>query len=458
MTFGASLGVNDVGQDSGLQLPYPALEIYSVDGASPSPVAAQLATTVSLVSGGPESLLTLPVAGPTTVLAGDAGSVAARAAAAGPVALTDGLRRREANFGANVPDTSATMTAGDPTTLDAAARDYLPYPGDQHQSVAVLLGAKSVTASSSASSASASGPVPGYQPYAAVDDDPQTQWRTDPAALPVGQWLQLTLNGPVPARYVDLDLAPTGADVTAVRIDTDHGSVEQKVVEGTPMRVPLSGAAITSLRVTVTAASGRFVRQVGISTLRIPGVTVARTIRVANDLPTDRAVDVISFAAASDRRAGCVPEPAAIACASYLLRPGEDDAGLDRSFLLTVAARYRWTVTAQPRPGPALDALIRKAVRPVVSVTSSSAAVPDPDGSGAGRGRRRPRHRLGGLTAGPEPDAVVALVGPSANLVGTATARPTPGCDRTHLGHRRRRRARDTGPDRLPTERSGSRL
>ena len=32
--FGASLGVNDVGQDSGLQLPYPALEIFSVDGAS----------------------------------------------------------------------------------------------------------------------------------------------------------------------------------------------------------------------------------------------------------------------------------------------------------------------------------------------------------------------------------------------------------------------------------------
>ena len=40
----------------------------------------------------------------------------------------------------------------------------------------VCTGARSVTASSSASSASANGPVPGYQPYAAVDADVQTQW------------------------------------------------------------------------------------------------------------------------------------------------------------------------------------------------------------------------------------------------------------------------------------------
>ena len=258
------------------------------------------------------------------------------------------------------------------------------------------------------------------------------------------------------APYVDLDVAPTGAGVTEVRVDTDHDSVTRKVVEGTPIRIPLSGAAITSIRVTVTAASGRFVKQVGVSTLRIPGVTVARTIRVADDLPTDRPVDTVSFAAAPGRRAGCVPEPAVMACAPYLARPGEDDAGLDRSFALPIAASYRWTMTAQPRPGPALDALIRKAVRPAVSVTSSSTAVADPDGSAQAAADRD----LGtGWVASPQdPNPTLSLQWSGRRRISSLRLRrgAAPGRNRAHGGHRGRRRARDTAHGSAPTGPSAS--
>jgi len=39
--------------------------------------------------------------------------------------LTDGLRRREVGFGSGSSGASATLTAGEPFTLDAPAADYL---------------------------------------------------------------------------------------------------------------------------------------------------------------------------------------------------------------------------------------------------------------------------------------------------------------------------------------------
>ena len=386
-TFGAPLGDHDPGQDSDLQQPYPALEVYSVAGAPTSLVDAHLSSAVDLVSGGPESLLPLPAqdlpTGAPSVLVGDADRSSRSAdAAAGRVVLTDGLRRREANFGLNPPNTSATLSSTDPNTLAAAARDYLPYPGTGHQSVAELLGARSVTASSSASNASAAGPpVPGYQPYGAVDSDPNTQWRSDPGAAPVGQWLQLQLDQPVAAPYLDLTMVATGAGVNRVRVTTDHDSQVQSVTEGRSVRVPLSGAPISFVRVTVLAAAAVFVRQVGIATLHIPGVSVARTIRVADDLPASRPVDAISFAAPSDARDGCVAVPSGSQCAPYLVRPGEDDAGIDRTFVLGVGAPYRWQVTAAPAPGPVLDALISRVAHPALAVSVSSSAVDDPGAS-----------------------------------------------------------------------------
>ena len=383
-TFGTALGDRDPAQDSDLQQSYPALEVYSVNGAPTTLVDAHPSSAIDLVSGGPESLLPLPsgnpAAGAPSVFTGDAASAGSGATvAAGRVVLTDGLRRREANFGLNPPNTSATLTSTDPNTLDAAARDYLPYTGTQHQSVAELIGARSVTASSSASDASAAGqPVPGYQPYGAVDADPATQWRSDPGAPAVGQWIELDLDGPVPAPYLDLTMALTTARVDQVRISTDRGSQVQSVVAGQTVRIALAVTPISRVRVTVLAASDGYGRQVGITSLRIPGVTVARTIRVANDLPASRPVDVLSFSVPNDRRDGCVTVPGGQDCAPYLVRPGEDDAGIDRTFALGVAAAYRWHLTASPQPGTPLDALIARNAHPALAVSASSSAVADP--------------------------------------------------------------------------------
>ena len=194
----------------------------------------------------------------------------------------------------------------------------------------------------------------------------------------IGQWLELRLDRPVSAPYLDLTMAATTARVSQVRITTNGGSQVQDVAPGQAVRVPLSGADTSFIRVTVVAASDFFGRQVGITSLRIPGVTVARTIRVADDLPATRPVDVLSFSVPNDRRDGCVAVPHGWDCAPYLVRPGEDDAGIDRTFVLGVGAAYQWHLTARPQPGTSLDALIAAAAHPTLAVSASSSAVADP--------------------------------------------------------------------------------
>ena len=373
--FGPPFGQPDVGVDAGLQPKYPPVEIYRVAGGA-SRVSAATAHGAALVSGGPESLLGLDATvGVPAVLAG----ATTTTIDPGTVVLTDGLRRRESNYGLNTDNRSATLTATDPLRLDAASRDYLPYTGDEHQTVAVLHGASEVTASSAGSDPDAGGgSVPAEQPFAAIDGAPDTGWRSNSAQPADGQWWQV---GFAPSRVVPeltLQLPELAGLAGTATIRTDAGQATVRISPGAAVPVSLpAGQPTVSVRVTFHVRAGS-VAQVGLQEVTIPDVQVTRSLQVADDLPAKRPVDVVSFQAAGDGRSGCVTDGAAVRCAPFLVRQGEDDLGLDRTFVLGQGADYRVQVTATPRPGGSLDRLIAQAAKPSVEVAASSQAVAAP--------------------------------------------------------------------------------
>lgn len=369
--FGAPYGQPDIGVDAGLQVPYRPIEIWRVAGAG-AMVSAVSTAGVPLVSGGPESLLDLDATtGRPALFAGDTTSVAA-----GAVVLTDGMRRRETNYGQNIDNRSATLTAQDPLRMDAASRDYLPFAGSGHQSVAVLYGASAVTASSSASDPDAAGgSIPAQQPFAAADGATDTGWRSNPGRPADGQWWQLGLTAALLVPRLTLRFPSDTAGIATVRTDAGQSSVRVRPGAEVVVRLP-AGRTTSSVR--VTFHTGADTRQVGLQEVRIPGVEVSRSLQVAADLPTDRPVDVADFRAADDQRSGCVSVGGATHCAPFLVRPGEDDLGLDRTFSVGPGARYGAAVTVTPRPGAALDATIAAAARPDVMVSASSQSVAAP--------------------------------------------------------------------------------
>jgi arabinofuranan 3-O-arabinosyltransferase len=357
--------------------PAPAVEIYEVRRAAPRASAVDLADAAT-VSGGPESVLPLLDQGllewdRPAVLAGDlgrarlavAGSAGAGAGPAvvapvgpGPVLLTDGLRRREQNPGRVRDNVSQTLTAGEAPRQARPALDILPFPAAGHQSVAVLQGVSSVTASTSASYADAYGSsVPSFQPFAAIDGDPDTAWHSASLTGPVGQWLEVRLDTPRRVDQVQVEFVAdlrVGWPVTRFRITTDAGATDQDVETGPGAhRYPIRAGLTTRVRVTVLAvAGGRSTGNVGLRDLRIAGTTASRAIRLPGDVrPAPGQVPAYSFSRGEDARSSCVPTGPVTRCDPLLARSGEEPDGLDRLFALPAAAHLDLSLTALPRPG-----------------------------------------------------------------------------------------------------------
>jgi arabinofuranan 3-O-arabinosyltransferase len=335
------------------------LEIYEV--RHPAPLArAVVADDVATVSGGPESLLPLLDQGllesdRPAVLAGDLGD-----RTPGSWFVTDGLRKRERNTGRVRDNLSQTLTADEGARQSRSTLDILPFPADDHETVAVLQGARSISASTSASYADAYGSSePGYQPFAAIDGDPNTAWHSSSLVGPVGQWLEVRLDTPRGIDHVDLTFVSdlrVGWPVTRFRLGTDTGSIDYDVPSGEDgkQHTYKAPAGLTgTVRVTVLAvAAGRSTGNVGISELRIGDLAASRALRVPDDV-TGRPgqVPVYSFSRGYDARSSCYPVDRTTMCDPRLNRTGEEPGGVDRLFRTPVAAHYDLALTALPRPG-----------------------------------------------------------------------------------------------------------
>ncbi len=365
--------------DARLQDDSPAVEIWRVTGPPPTRVSLVPLDQVSRISGGPESLLDLADNGllPTqpAMLAGSEGSDLA----AGPVVVTDGMRRREVDYGASVDNTSATLAAGDRFRLNRVQPDYLPFDDARHFTVGVWHGADDVQVSSSRADAGVlGGSEPARQPAAAFDGSPGTAWIAGPGDA-TAPWIQAKLDQPRRIPAVTVRLLPESARVLDSIVLVADGIETAVPVSSPVVRIPLPDTEVSTIRVELHARRGAAL-PLGIAELE--GLGIRHGLRVPSDEPAGRAVDQFSFAAADGHSDGCVTEGERVVCVPALVRSGEDDERLDRTFTTNRVGEFRLSVRAAPRAGEALTDKLPAATRPSVTAVASSIAV-DAPASGA---------------------------------------------------------------------------
>jgi len=346
------------GLPAGFAQSYPSVEIF--EAANPhlrvtSPVAALPVSRTVLVSGGPDALLQLDGQG----VLGNKPAVIAGDALPGTPALwadTDGQQRAANDFGSTSNFQSFTYTDKEVNPPDdplggggSAPSQLLPVAAAGHQTVAVLAGAKSVTASSAGTWLAE---LPQYAPANAFDGNPATAWTEASPSTPVGQWIQINFG-----RTVDLssrigiqllDDVPTRSIANQLRVTTAAGSATTSTVDTgkvQPIRVPPGPSHW--LRITITGASNVVPGDpgAGISDVLIPGVRVTTYLKAASDAAgREAAADSYSFSQQP-------PSP-------YLQSDQSWPADLDRIFTTPAKSRLTASISARPDPGPALESLI----------------------------------------------------------------------------------------------------
>lgn len=346
----------------------PAVEIYTVDGAQ----RAVASTGGPLVVGGPENLLELLETG----LIGDAPAVLAADAPddvdSSDLVVTDGLRRRERNFGRIADATSATLEREDQGRRGAPARDYT-VSGSQWETHARILGAEAVTASSSQAYADASGPVvPEHQPFSAFDGLTSTQWRSD--ASDRDPRVSVELTEPVEVSDIVVVAGDTSRRTPEeLRVVTDEGTSASVVARpGEPVTVPVPTGPTSSVTVVRDRPSEG---ALSVAEVYVTGVDVDRTLVLPEVPAAWGAPASILLSSTSGWREACVTVDDDARCSPSRGRSGEEPGALDRTLRLGAGGSYHVAAEVTPTSGQALQGLIMR--DQLINVRSSSDAIDD---------------------------------------------------------------------------------
>jgi arabinofuranan 3-O-arabinosyltransferase len=402
-SFGQPAPAGPVGQGTALQVEaiepqYPPVEIFQAadPAARPDgPAAVLSAASTTLVDGGPAALLQLT--GQGLLGTSQPAVIAGQDTAADPPGVrqdvTDGLRREDTAFGLPNHNTSYTYTAtgtippDDPQGAGGEPpRQLLPAGTVGHQTVAVLTGAASVTASSAGSWL---WEMPQADPAGAFDGDPSTAWTEASPVTAVGQWIQISfarpryLSGPGRIRLLD-DIPRPVATRLIVTTATGRAVTTTRVTAAAqPLRIPSGPSGW--LRITIAAARGGIPGGpgAGLTDVAIPGVHVTSYLQPAQD---ESGPDPsFSF----HRDTGTTPG----------LSGNPPEADLNRTFTTPAAARFGVSASVTPVPGAALNVLLDRlgpaaSAQLRISATSTFGSLP----------ALRPQNLLGGtgwIAAGP---------------------------------------------------------
>jgi arabinofuranan 3-O-arabinosyltransferase len=345
--------------DHGLDAGVPALQIYEVRG-SVRTVGAYDLSAVTTVVGGPESLLNLAAAGQLgdapTVLAGDLPA----GVKPGRTVLTDDLRKRELSFGLLHDNASATLSAGADYRVPGAAHDYLPAWAEGAQTTQTFTGVADVRASSSFADAQPLvGSRPEHLPFAALDGDVTTSWRTPPNVVSAGQFIEVVFDQPRAVDRVEI-LFDTGADNLPTTVTVSSGpNAATASTFSDRVTVNLNGGNVArTLRITIDAVIGVRTGQgaVGIAEVRIPGLTAQRSLALPA-LPAGTNADAVVLAAAPGSPA-CQYLGDTPTCSADLARGSEDGGRIDRSFTLPTGGSYTSELLVQAKPGAPLNTVL----------------------------------------------------------------------------------------------------
>lgn len=367
----------------GWQSAYQAVEVWAVTDAEPA-VAADV---TALVAAGPEDLADLVDADALddrpVVLAADVPTELPEQLDDVPVVLTDGLRVRERSFARIHDGSSAALVEGDVRRTGNPVRDYLLDEGDRWSTTARLVGAASLSASSSASDADSLGSIRrGSSPWAALDGAEESAWRSGPGRAGTAWW-RLDLETPVDPSTVRLVGGPDAADDQEVQVRTGAGTSDPvEVGPGESRTVPLEGGPTSYVEVRSLEAD----RALSLAEVRIPGVQVRRPLVLPLLPEAWGAPDAVVLRADKDHRNGCVElgdveqERNEVRCVQRRVVEPEEADGLDRVVRLAAPADFsEVALRVRPRAGDALSRLVLQGR--AVGVQASSTAVPDPRGS-----------------------------------------------------------------------------
>ncbi|SDK58872.1 alpha-(1-_3)-arabinofuranosyltransferase domain-containing protein [Streptomyces indicus] len=361
--FGPQTTGGRIADDTPIQVEglYPrtrAVEIYqpSQDTERPKQAGLKPAANTAVVSGGPEALLPLS-ADPAmrdrpTVLTGDnhpgVGSP-------GLQAVGDGLRRADTRFGLINNNTSYTYTKDERNHAESLQepgkkpRQILPTEGVEHQTTAVLRGAKEVTASTSGNWFFY---LPQYDPVNAFDGDASTAWAEGSSGAPEGEWLRIAFDGEqsVPSELKVTPLAQNGVRPapTRVKVETDGGKAVESTLQpdGSEQTVKAPAGSASWLKITILdveeARPG--LSGAGFSEVSIPGVQVDRMLQLPEDAKNAQASATTYTLHRSSDPGG--------------LSPLSAEAGFNRQFDVTSAGDYALKASAVAVPGDAYDKLL----------------------------------------------------------------------------------------------------
>jgi len=370
--------------NGGWQAFYPAVEVFEVPDAAPAVVGEP-----TVVVGGPEDVADPGIAvGDTAVLGADVGADAGVPLST-PVVLTDGLRQRERAFGRLHDADSPVRTPGDRRRTTGPVADYPVGDGDPRWLTrATLEGARSISASGSASDAGTpGGSRRGDLPYAALDGDPATQWVSAPFSSRLAWW-QVETEDPLRLDGTQAVTLTGGEDATEdqlVRVRTEAGvSAPVPLGPGEQAEVVLPTGTTSSLR--VEDASGVAGRQLALAQVDLPGLEVRRRL-VLPQVPSSWGTpDRIVLRRDAEDRRGCVEvvgtgggDSTDVRCVVGRERTDEEATAMRRTFTLTAPRTYAPTMRVTPVAGRDLDRLLLS--DQPVDVAASSVGVPDPRAS-----------------------------------------------------------------------------
>ncbi|MGP4049557.1 alpha-(1-_3)-arabinofuranosyltransferase domain-containing protein [Streptomyces sp. 2A115] len=361
--FGPEMTGGRIPEGTPLQIEglYPrqrAVEIYepaSEGVPRPGQAGLQAVADTAVVSGGPEALLPMS-ADPTmrdraAVLTGDnhpgLGSPELQV-------LGDGLRRADTRFGLVNANTSYTYTRDERNHSDSfqdageKPHQILPTKGIEHQTVAELRGARSVSASSSGNWMFY---LPQYDPVNAFDGNPNTAWAEGAAGSADGQWLRIGFTDktdiPSSFRVTPLPQDSVRSAPTRVRVETERGSETSYLqADGSRQRIKAPAGETSWLKITIVDSVARHsgLSGAGFSEISIPDVQVTRMLRLPTDAErTDAAAEVVSLHRATD--------PGGFS-------PTGTEVGLHRRWSSESAGTYEVKASAVPVPSDALDRLL----------------------------------------------------------------------------------------------------
>jgi hypothetical protein len=376
----------------------PAVTVFGVDGA-PQLVHAQPAASPTVVAGSGEGLVDMAAAGvldgsaqqgPVLYAAGlDTAQFNAAMGQGADLVLTDSNRKEGQRWGTVRYTQGYTEQAGEqPLVADPsdAPLPLFPTAGDDAYTVTQERGVAGVRATQYGNPVSYD---PGSRPDLAIDGDTTTAWEAGAFSDPTGARLEIDLQHPVTTDYVNLVQPLTGANeryITAATLTFDGGSpvkVAMEPTSRTPAGQTISFPTRTFSRLDITVDDINYGKRadyaggsgVGLSEVRIPGVSMQEVVR----LPTD----LLTAAGAASLQHNLTIELTRLRANPQEAYVTDPELNISRAFSLPTARTFSFTGTARvasTAPDAAIDRVLGRSGG--ITVTTSNHLTGQIDESG----------------------------------------------------------------------------